>query len=70
MGHLNPTITPDPVAASRREFKLPRRPALALAGALTVLCLTAAACGRFPRVLGALDWLPADASTASSIATG
>ena len=45
MGHLNPTITPDPVAASRRLLKLPRRPALALAGALTVLCLTAAACG-------------------------
>ena len=37
--------SPDRVAARPRILKLPRRRALALAGALTVLSLTAAACG-------------------------
>ena len=45
MGHSTLASAPHPVAASHRVPKMPPRPALALVGALTLLCVTAAACG-------------------------
>ena len=45
MGPSTPNPAPGPVAASHRVLKMRPCPELALVGALTLLCVTAAACG-------------------------